>query len=524
MKRKLTALWVALCLVGNVAAQSIPDFTDGCLIVNEDWFGHNNSTVNHLSSDGTFTYRVIQAVNGSDVQLGCTAPIGVIYGDRFYVTSKQPKDGGASVSGGRLSVFHWPSLKILNKFEELPGGGDGRSFVGVDEHKGYVSTSNGICVLNLDNMAFEKVIEGTENPNTDNYGRLYYGQSGAMLRTEDAVLACHQSEGILVIDPVTDRIVKTIRPSAYDTEGMVPSTLCQSKDGYIWANVASTGFMGSSAQTLLKIDPRTFDFEEIDLPVSGPSQSWGAWTPDGLCASARNNVIYWIATEFFQSSQIYRYDIDTGATELFLDFSAEGWQIYGASFRVDPVSDDAFVSLFKDFGSTRYEVRRYTSGGELAGQYTMERHYWFPSVFVFPDNASPEPQPVEPQSVTANGETAIDLAGIAYDPDNSDFSMVKTVADIMPEGVVEATVAGGKLHIRGIAQGEATVTIRVCSNGRTVDVPVTINVEKATAISAPEADGGAPAQLYDLAGRPVSGDLRSLPRGIYVGEGKRLVK
>lgn len=126
--------------------------------------------------------------------------------------------------------------------------------------------------------------------------------------------------------------------------------------------------------------------------------------------------------------------------------------------------------------------------------------------------------------MTANGETAIDLAGIAYDPDNSDFSMVKTVADIMPEGVVEATVAGGKLHIRGIAQGEATVTIRVCSNGRTVDVPVTINVEKATAISAPEADGGAPAQLYDLAGRPVSGDLRSLPRGIYVGEGKRLVK
>ena len=177
MKQKVTALLSVLCLVGSAAAQDIPDFTDGCLIVNEDWFGHNNSTVNHLSSDGTFTYRIIQAVNGSDIQLGCTAPIGVIYGDRFYVTSKQPKDGGADVTGGRLSVFHWPSLKILNKFEELPGGGDGRSFVGVNEHKGYVSTSNGICVLNLDNMAFEKVIEGTENPNTDDYGRLYYGQA-----------------------------------------------------------------------------------------------------------------------------------------------------------------------------------------------------------------------------------------------------------------------------------------------------------------------------------------------------------
>lgn len=36
------------------------DYTKGTFIVNEDWYGHQNSSVNFLSEDGTWTYNAFQ--------------------------------------------------------------------------------------------------------------------------------------------------------------------------------------------------------------------------------------------------------------------------------------------------------------------------------------------------------------------------------------------------------------------------------------------------------------------------------
>ena len=36
------------------------DYTKGTFIVNEDWYGHQNSTVNFLSDDGKWTLRAFQ--------------------------------------------------------------------------------------------------------------------------------------------------------------------------------------------------------------------------------------------------------------------------------------------------------------------------------------------------------------------------------------------------------------------------------------------------------------------------------
>lgn len=54
------------------------DYTNGVFIVNEDWFGHQNSTLNFISNDGEWTYRVIQKENPGK-ELGATAQYGTIY-------------------------------------------------------------------------------------------------------------------------------------------------------------------------------------------------------------------------------------------------------------------------------------------------------------------------------------------------------------------------------------------------------------------------------------------------------------
>lgn len=64
------------------------DYSDGVFIVNEDWYGHQNSTVNFLTNQGEWIYRAFQKENPGR-ELGCTTQFGTIYGNRFYFVSKQ---------------------------------------------------------------------------------------------------------------------------------------------------------------------------------------------------------------------------------------------------------------------------------------------------------------------------------------------------------------------------------------------------------------------------------------------------
>ena len=62
--KRITLVLCALSLITLQSyAQSKADeanYTNGVFIVNEDWYGHQNSTVNWLSNEGEWTYRVVQ--------------------------------------------------------------------------------------------------------------------------------------------------------------------------------------------------------------------------------------------------------------------------------------------------------------------------------------------------------------------------------------------------------------------------------------------------------------------------------
>mgnify|MGYP000547368374 CR=1 FL=1 len=160
------------------------DYTKGTFIVNEDWYGHQNSTVNFLSDDGKWTLRAFQKENPGH-ELGCTSQFGTIYGDKFYIVSKQEKDPGATVIGSRLAVIDAKTMKVLKEFTRI-GDSDGRSFLGVDEHTGYIGTSNGIFLYDIDKMEIGERITGTENTS----GSLYSAQIGTMIRVGDRVFCC----------------------------------------------------------------------------------------------------------------------------------------------------------------------------------------------------------------------------------------------------------------------------------------------------------------------------------------------
>lgn len=502
--KKVFYLFLALLAHAGVFAQSSPaaesDYTQGTLIVNEDWYGHQNSSVNFLSDLGEWTYRVFRKENPGR-EMGCTAQFGTIYADKLYLVSKQQKDPGAKVSGSRFAVCEAKTMKLIKEFEfiatktvagkqgqdSLVSIADGRSYLPVDEHKGYIGTSNGIFLYDSDNMTIGKQIKGTGNPNEEGYGQLYYAQIGTMLRANDYVFAVHQQSGLLVIDPQTDQVIRTIAPPAERGFGSV----VRSKDGNLWISMAqNTLGDGSALGYMLKLNPYTFEVDTIDFPTDQGIEmipnSWYAWTADGFCASTKENKIYWNGYgtgSWFTGYKIFCYDIDRKSFSLVYDISKMpgNWRLYGTGFRIHPATDELYCFLYHQFNDPNYALAKISPTGQLLNEYPMIVNYWFPALPVFTDIQPPVVSPKLPVNVKLSQEKPeykLWLGDMATDADNMASAIVKTISEITPGTPFEAIVRNDSLIIGvnkpAAANSSATVCLQFNSNGKIVSQDISV--------------------------------------------------
>lgn len=521
MKKILLTL-LALIPLGAYAFDE-DDFHSGVFVLNEDWYGHQNSTINMWYPDNTddpynqVYYRVFQAVN-QGFELGCTAQYAQIFGNKIFIMAKQHKDPGATVSGGRLTVVDAETMQCITQLPVInPAGyatdegssqtgvisgtalGDGRGCCGVTPNKVYLGTSNGIYVLDTDAMQVVNCIAGTENDlitgdenNIDGQGPLYQNQIGIMIRTQDFVFAIKQDEGILVIDPEKDQIINVI-PGCF-------STMVQAADGSLWAgmNLADPdkvnaygvslthypyGDNGSAwlGNGLLRIDPYTLETRQVILPMGGVPQSWYAWTAGKLTASAKRNVLYFTYVDpaagqavWFSDCLLYRYDIDTDCTELIYDSSQENLWFYSSSLRVSPVDDNLYCHFYygNNIANQNWIYRRFTDEGDLVpnGEWHLISNYWYPAMFLFPDNADPEVSPDMPDRISLGSEACtIDLSDMVDDEDTPRVSIVKRITSNTSPSTIDARIVRGELVLKALAPGTSSVTVQFDSNGKTVN-------------------------------------------------------
>lgn len=505
--------------------QAPVDYTQGLFLVNEDWYGWDNGTVNFLTSDGRWVYRAFRRENPGET-LGVTTQYGTIYGGCFFFVSKQANSTAGTSTGGRLVVADALTLKKVAAFDEI--GGDGRSFVGVDEHTAYIGTSSGITRLDLESMSLGETIAGTGGE-----GGLYAGQIGAMVRAGGYVFAAKQAVGVLVIDATTHTLYTTIDLPTI-------STLTLGRDGGVWA---------ADATSLVRIDVATLETRSRLLPDDcRVSSTWGAWNAGSLCAAYRNNFLYF-ANE--KGNQIARYHIPTD--ELDADFftlpdqnKAYVQQFQGAGLRVDPRNDHLIVTATQS-GYLSHYMNNWVHvvdglSGELLGTVELEPYYWFPALPVFPDNEAPVIALADELSV-GEEPVKVSLLEVVSDADNLSAAIVSTV-EVEDTSIATARISGYDLTVSGVSIGDTRLTLTVNSNGkkatRTVDVQVTeasgIDEAMCTAVEAwpnPVHDrltivavDGSVFGLVDLRGIPVcrgvvSGgkaavDLSAIAPGIYV--------
>lgn len=505
--------------------QAPVDYTQGLFLVNEDWYGWDNGTVNFLTSDGRWVYRAFRRENPGET-LGVTTQYGTIYGGCFFFVSKQANSTAGTSTGGRLVVADALTLKKVAAFDEI--GGDGRSFVGVDEHTAYIGTSSGITRLDLESMSLGEEIAGTASE-----GGLYAGQIGAMVRAGGYVFAAKQAVGVLVIDATTHTLYTTIDLPTI-------STLTLGRDGGVWA---------ADATSLVRIDVATLETRSRLLPDDcRVSSTWGAWNAGSLCAAYRNNFLYF-ANE--KGNQIARYHIPTD--ELDADFftlpdqnKAYVQQFQGAGLRVDPRNDHLIVTATQS-GYLSHYMNNWVHvvdglSGELLGTVELEPYYWFPALPVFPDNEAPVIALADELSV-GEEPVKVSLLEVVSDADNLSAAIVST-AEVEDTSIATARISGYDLTVSGVKPGDTWLTLTVNSNGRLASKSIALHVTAASATDRVETDpvtvwpnpvrdrltivavDGSVFGLVDLRGIPVcrgvvSGgkaavDLSSIAPGIYV--------
>lgn len=469
------------------------DYTRGFFLTNEDWYGYRNSTILHFDDDFKVEYETVKK-NNPGKSLGCTNQFSMIWGDKMFCVSKQDQDPGEkTVVGARFTVLDKNTMKILKQFKTFPNGADGRGCVGVSPNKVYVGTSSGIVVYDIDKQEFTKTIENTGATNPKD---LYHGQIGSMIRLYDYVYAVHQSRGLLIIDPTTDKLISEFKPKfeAKKANGKPKdlgfgSVVC-SLDGRLWLSVCDPSGSGQAYKVLECYDPKTKQHTVVKVPGEfyGPANSWYAWTPDGFCSSTQNNVLYWNGgkNSWFSNKMIFKYDIDENKFSKFIDLGdSSPWKMYGCSFRINPLTDESVMSQYKDFGVKDYQVVQYDTNGNESKKVTLDPQFWFPTIPVFPDQSDPSErvsffggEQFNDDAVlqASLGVTKLSLKNIAYDFDNMECLMTKWVTSTT-NGLEGSYVQNDTLFVKASKEGRGRIGLKICSNGQLLDETIEVSVK-----------------------------------------------
>lgn len=440
--------------IAPIFTAASPDFTKGYFMINEDWFGTRNGSLNFVNNNDEVIYRPYAEAN-NNAAFGATAQFGTIYGDNLFVVSKQAKDNDqVYTAGGRLVVIDAITLKKKAGFDKV-GDGDGRSFLGVDPKTGYIGTSSGIVLFDIENMKVGEKIAGTGG------GGLYDGQIGNMIRTANHVFAIRQDHGIFVIDPKTHTIIKTITGAF--------NSIVQAKDGSVWA-IQST--------KLVNINTKDFSTTDYNLPTTKYDGTWGAWTAGTFTASTQENELYYFPISgWTTSSTLVKFDVTTKTfNENYLKVSplVASEFIYGAGVRINPVTSDFIITTTNSW--TTDQIYRHNKAGVLQSSIKLNSPYYFQAMPVFPDIYAPVVSNDFPSTISLNSETRINLKNVATDEDNLSTAIVKSIRSNSKASSIRAEInTDEELVLTPLNSGISTIEIDFTSNGKVVTKSIEVN-------------------------------------------------
>lgn len=519
-------------------------YTDGTLLLNEEWFGHTNGGMNYLTPQGDIMYQVYERENPG-MSFGCTSQYAAIWGGKLIAISKQASDAGDPLpGGGRVVVADAKTLKRFGSIDNLVFGdetksADGRAVAGATPGKVYVGTSNGIYIIDIEDVrVVGKITDFDESGSAG--ADLYSGQIGDMVHAGHYVFGIKQNAGAFAIDINTDRVVKK-----YDIASVQGIT--QTADGHVWiASVAD----GCARFTC--VDPESLD-EVEDMSVTFPSTvpsptcSWGAWRNTPFVGSYGRNAIWFSAGGGIaggsSKDKYYVWEVGSAPDAVKLVFDMGEANLAGSNPRVkqktygtlryDDRSGRLIVMTTDDSASGHY---RYNwthfidpETGEIVRTIALRPYYWFQAFAIFPDKHDAVIGLDDIEMDMSDVDKVIDLSELVSDADNIDSNIKLSLYDAPAlvagdngsDAHAAVDLAGKTLTISPKSVGKHYFTLAAESNGRTVSKTIAVNVSDiASGVSAVGCDSrsvvcdgqriavngfdGQNFNIYDMTGRLVA--------------------
>ncbi|ACU61402.1 DUF5074 domain-containing protein [Chitinophaga pinensis] len=238
----------------------------GFLMVTEGNYGTRAGDLNFFDYDKDTVIEYVYSAENPGKTLGpntSTMEFGTVYNNKIYLVGKY---------GAPMVVLDAKTLKETNRIESLPGD-DGRSFVGVDETRGLLSTSTGVFPVNLTNLTLGTAIPGVTGEVTD------------MFRSGNHIFLLSVNDGIVVLNTNDYSVAKKL--------GTAVSGFVQSQDGSVWA---------ASKTQLKKINAGALSVDSIttNFPVYYNEFTYNS---SSMVASTTENAIYIISG----NNKVYKY-------------------------------------------------------------------------------------------------------------------------------------------------------------------------------------------------------------------------
>lgn len=526
--KKITFFMALVAIAFSIRAQ----YSNSTFLLTEGQYGSSSGGLYWLNPENqTFGSCVSDEINSTGY--GETPIFASFFGDELFVVSKQQ----GSYGGGVLTIADAYSFKNIYTFTTMSDDGhnyDGRTFCGLTETKGYMGTSNGIFVVDLENYEVVKLIEGTdcgygvgESINGGYYQYdVYYHQIGTMVRVGNYVFVSQQNKGVLVIDIEIDEIIYTI--SAEEFGGSF-GDLVMSKDGMLWTTACATenySYEHTPEQNvLIMIDPN--ECVATEKPTENKvSVAWSTWRTPMMQACEHSNKILWKDVCYFDwmmyeqvgKPQILYYDIDNDEEGVFVDVSTidPNYTIY-SGFSVDPETDNVYVPVSSNAGYGPWFLLIFSPEGELIGEpISIPIGDWsdYPAMVLFTDDYAPEFNLQNKYELSLQEKFVLNLADVVTDKDSPDAGIIVEVIQIDDPELATVEITGDKtLEFWMREYGCTTVTLRATSNGKSVETSVILD-NLTTAVESVEIDENAAVEYYNLQGVRVVAPVEN--GGVYI--------
>lgn len=333
------------------------DYTGGCLIINEGWFGHETGSVSYYDYKSNSVETRAMRNQNFGATLGTTSQSATLWNGKLYICSKQ---------GNQLTVVDPKTLYVEKSAPVLAGTRQVYEFIGLNDKYGVVTANGDVFRVDLETFQSEQIVM---DDTWGGCGSAYVYQGKLLLNVKSQKIHVLEVEKILGdLSPYTFS-----KPFPYTTIDVTTTGGCRfvaGKDGNVYT-VETT----NSENNLVKIKP---DFSIGKTPMRSDYQpsNFGSYREDSFCGDGEN--FYYIA-----GGKIYRSTFaDAAPEQAFISYAKEGYGFYGAGIRVNPSTRELLATYLTEDYQKNLIVRFNGTTGEKISEVAFDGYY-FPGTIIF---------------------------------------------------------------------------------------------------------------------------------------------